>query len=309
MTNDTPNNLLCSFAIFGGGSCRPMKTICEAVKSGEINVMFDSGAFSAFHSKGYDFVTLDNYCRWLDKFGEFAEKYIMLDVIGNEEATKANFLTMRKRGYDPMYVYTVASKDEAFMAEAVKGNPNICVAGGATTKGDWLIQRYQRVLKRTGGKARIHGLAFVTFPKMLQCGLASVDSSSLAVAPMKFAGIPVFVSGVGMKWLDRRRLVTGLKKRDPFFLRLADELRLTVADLSNDANFHTTQSITLYAGVRAYMSMQRYCYRRGLRLFFAMSTSMNQLYSVQYWNRNWQNPNYTDFRKLCTTLTERNKKK
>ena len=308
MTNDTPNNLLCSFAIFGGGSCRQMKTICEAVKSGEINLMLDSGAYSAFMSKGYDHVTMDNYCRWLDRFADCAEKYVMLDVIGDEDKTKRNYETMRKRGYNPMYVYTLTAKDNAFCLDAIKATNDICVAGGQM-KCDWLIQRYQRVLKMSGGKARIRGLAFVTFPRMLQCGLASVDSSSWAVAPMKFAGIPVFVSGVGMKMLDRRRLVAGLKKRDPFFLRLADELRLTVSDLSNEANFHTTQSIPLYAGVRAYMSMQRYCYRRGLRLFFAMATSMNQLYSVQYWNRHWQDPNYTDFRQLCTTLTERNKKK
>lgn len=308
MTNDTPNNVLCSFALFGKGTCRSMRIITDAAKSGEINLMFDSGAFSAFNSKGYDFVTLDNYCRWLAKFGDCAEKYIMLDVIGNEEATKANLLTMRKRGFDPMYVYTMASKDEAFMAEAVKGNPNICVAGGATTKGDWLVQRYQRVLKLTGGKARIHGLAFVTFPKMLQCGLASVDSSSWAVAPMKFAGIPVFISGAGIKMLDRRRLVAGLKKRDPLYLRLANELRLTLADVQTEEHYHTTSSIPFYAGVRAYMSMQRYCYRRGLRLFFAIANSMNQLYAIQYWNRHWTNPSYTGFRTFVEQMKERNSK-
>ena len=171
MTNDTPNNLLCSFAIFGGGSCRPMKTICEAVKSGEINLMLDSGAYSAFMSKGYDHVTMDNYCRWLDRFADCAEKYVMLDVIGDEDKTKRNYETMRKRGYNPMYVYTLTAKDNAFCLDAIKANNDICVAGGQM-KCDWLIQRYQRVLKMSGGKARIHGLAFVTFPKMLQCGLA-----------------------------------------------------------------------------------------------------------------------------------------
>lgn len=296
MTNDTSNNILCSFAIFGNAK-GVIQQVIKASREGEINLMFDSGAFSAFNSKGYDFVTLDNYCRWLDRFGEYAEKYIMLDVIGNESATQQNYLTMRKRGYNPMYVFTMASQDVQFMAEAVKDNPNICVAGGATTKSDWLVQRYQRVLKATGGKARIHGLAFVTFPRMLQCGLASVDSSSWAVAPMKFAGIPWFKDGIHM--LDRRRFVAGLKKGDAVCRKIADDLRLTVKDVATEENYHQTASIPFYVGVRAYMQMQRYCYRRGLRLFFAISP-LTQLRAVQYFNRHWLRPDYNEFKKFLT---------
>ena len=296
MTNDTPNNLLCSFAIFGGGSCRQMKTICEAVKSGEINLMLDSGAYSAFMSKGYDHVTMDNYCRFLDRFADCAEKYVMLDVIGDEDKTKRNYETMRKRGYNPMYVYTLTAKDNAFCMDAIKANNDICVAGGQM-KCDWLIQRYQRVLKMSGGKARIHGLAFVTFPKMLQCGLASVDSSSWAVAPMKYASIPWFRDGIHM--LDRRRFVAGLKKGDAVCRKIADDLRLTVRDVATEENYHQTASIPFYVGVRAYMQMQRYCYRRGLRLFFAISP-LTQLRAVQYFNRHWLRPDYNEFKKFLT---------
>ena len=296
MTNDTPNNLLCSFAIFGGGSCRQMKTICEAVKSGEINLMLDSGAYSAFMSKGYDHVTMDNYCRWLDRFADCAEKYVMLDVIGDEDKTKRNYETMRKSGYNPMYVYTLTAKDNAFCLDAIKANNDICVAGGQM-KCDWLIQRYQRVLKMSGGKARIHGLAFVTFPRMLQCGLASVDSSSWAMAPMKYASIPWFKDGIHV--LDRRRFVAGLKKRDAVCRKIADDLRLTVKDVATEENYHQTASIPFYIGVRAYMQMQRYCYRRGLRLFFAISP-LTQLRAVQYFNRHWLRPDYNEFKKFLT---------
>ena len=298
LVNDTPNNVLMSFALFGRassskGSFCSTKLLMESAKSGEINLMMDSGAFSAFNSKGYGHVTLDNYCRYLDRFAGDVEKYIMLDVIGDEDGTKRNYETMLKRGFDPMYVFTMASKDTGFLASAIRKNPNVCVAGGATTKGDWLVQRYQRILKLSNGKARIHGLAFVTFPKMLQCGLSSVDSSSWAVAPMKFASIPYFADGV--KMLDRRRLVAGLKKGDKVCKKVADKLRLTVRDLSTEGNFHTTASIPFYVGVKAYMEMQRYCYRRGLRLFFAIADGVSQLRAIQYHSRNWQNPDYAGF--------------
>lgn len=296
MTNDTSNNILCSFAIFGNAK-GIIQQVMKASREGEINIMLDSGAFSAFTTKGYDFVTLDNYCRWLTHTADSAEKYVMLDVIGNEDATKRNYETMVKRGFNPMYVYTMTSKDNAFLLDALKNNPNVCVAGGAATKGDWMIQRYQRVVKMSEGKARIHGLAFVTFPRMLQCGLASVDSSSWAVAPMKYASIPWFKDGIHM--LDRRRFVAGLKKRDAVCRKIADDLRLTVKDVATEENYHQTASIPFYIGVRAYMQMQRYCYRRGLRLFFAISP-LTQLRAVQYFNRHWLRPDYNEFKKFLT---------
>lgn len=296
MTNDTPNNILCSFAIFGGGTCKQMKAVSQASKSGEINLMLDSGAYSAFMTKGYDHVTMDNYCRWLDRFADSAEKYVMLDVIGYEGKTKKNYETMRKSGYNPMYVYTLTAKDNAFCLDAIKASNDVCVAGGQM-KCDWLIQRYQRVLKMSGGKARIHGLAFVTFPKMLQCGLASVDSSSFAMAPIKYASIPWFKDGIHK--LDRRRFVAGLKKRDAVCRKIADDLRLTVKDVATEENYHQTASIPFYIGVRAYMQMQRYCYRRGLRLFFAIS-QLTQLRAVQYFSRNWLRPDYNEFKKFLT---------
>ena len=299
-SNDTPLNLLLSFA-YGAKNLKLSEEFFGMSRSGEANVMIDSGAFSAFNSKGMSHVTLDNYCNYLDAFGDDAQKYVMLDVIGNDNASKANFDTMVKRGYKPMFVFTIADNDLLGVAERIKVCPHVCVAGGATVKNNWLIQRYQRVMYATGNKARIHGLAFVTFPRMLQCQLESVDSSTWTFAAQKFGRYQIFEPTSGMRQMSRNELAAKLKKGDRKARQLADVLRITPKMLMNDQLQRGDSSLVLYFSCRTNLEMQRYCYRRGLRYFFAIG-SASQLAALQYMHRHWANPSYEGFCKALAAI-------
>jgi hypothetical protein len=295
-TNDTPNNILISYAFCKSKSSREVLAMyLNEAQRGRMNIMFDSGAFSAFRSGAT--MLLEDYCSFLTENSEHVEKYVMLDNIGNEEQTKRNFESMVSGGLRPMYVWTVKSQDEAFLKDALSVNADVCVAGGANTKGEWLIQRFQRVAKIGAGAAKIHGLAFVTFPKMLQCGLASVDSSSWEAGALRFGTMCYFVYDRGMKGFCRESFVSEIKKRNPIAVKFSNELRLTAKDVLTDANFVSVRGIPYYASVRAYMAMQKYRYRRGLRLFFASLMNKSQFRAIEWWNENWNSPNYQNFRK------------
>ncbi len=151
--------------------------------------MIDSGAFTLFNSTNgkMGWLNIDNYCKFLDTFGQFSEKYVMLDVINNHEASKDNYELMLKRDLNPMFVFTTYDNDYTYLKQAVARNPHICVAGGVTSYRQWMQKRYQDVYKNT--QALMHGLGFVKFPDMLQLPLHSVDSSSWVQASQVFGAI------------------------------------------------------------------------------------------------------------------------
>lgn len=194
--------MLYSYAYIGRGCGELLEYLFAARKAGKVDLMLDSGAFTAFNAKTpYPHVNLDDYCRWLDKYAGNFTKYVMLDVILNEKKSRANYEEMVRRGFKPMYVLTANDKDFAYLKEAVKVTPDVCVAGGIGRFDGWIAQRYQKTYSVTDGKARIHGLAFVKFPQMLQLPLTSVDSSTWQRASQRFGIFASFRGDKGFrKW-------------------------------------------------------------------------------------------------------------
>lgn len=299
---DTPLNILMSFA-YAGKDKSFADIVLSLAKDNAINLMIDSGAFSAFNNKGFDFVTLDNYCRFIDGVEGVVEKYVMLDVIGNATKSRQNYEEMLRRKLNPMFVVTMFDNDFSYIRNAVSHNPNICVAGGATVKNQWLMQRYQQVMKTCDNKARIHGLAFVTFPKMMQCRLASVDSSSWHVGASKF-GDAKFFDSKGLHALNQRQMIKRLRGKDVNLQRALERLCVSKADIARPENFRGQTSVALYLSCRAQMEMQRYVYRRGLRLFLAASNK-NAINTVMYLAEHWDNPTYDGFKAAITNRRSR----
>lgn len=282
-----------SFA-YAGKDKRFADIVLSCAKDDSINLMIDSGAFSAFNNKGFEFVTLDNYCRFIENVEDFVEKYVMLDVIGNSAKSKENYKGMLSRGLNPMFVVTMFDNDFEFVKEAVSHNRHVCVAGGATVKNDWLIQRYQRVMRACNNEALIHGLAFVTFPRMMQCRLASVDSSSWHVGASKY-GDTGFFDEKGIHSYNQRKLIAQVKGGNKFLRNSLDRLRVLPSDIVKTENFRGQTSVALYLRCRAQMEMQRYVYRRGLRLFLAVSNCV-AMNCIRYFIENWDDPSYAGFR-------------
>lgn len=157
--NNTPFNILVSFAFAN----RQMMQVCRKyVEEKKINLMIDSGAFTAFNhnKKG---ITLDAYCNFLKEYGDICEKYVMLDVIANKEASIVNYEKMLAKGLAPMYTATIYDNDFDYIGKTLDICPDICVAGGATSNGEWIRKRYCEVYEKTGKRARIHALGIALF--------------------------------------------------------------------------------------------------------------------------------------------------
>jgi hypothetical protein len=265
-SNNTHLNILVSYAYLGKS-----KKLCDITfgpsKDGITNIMIDSGAFTLFNSTNgkMDWLNLDNYCKFLETYGQYAEKYVMLDVINNHQASKDNYELMLKRNLNPMFVFTTYDNDYSYLYQAVKNNPHICVAGGVTSYRLWMQKRYQDVYKNT--KALMHGLGFVKFPDMLQLPLHSVDSSSWVQASQVFGILRYFEEGMkGPRYIDVLKKKIALPNQ---IKQLLDKFKVTPKQFSNLDNHKGLYSIATMLSMVAHIEYQKYCKKRGLNLFLA----------------------------------------
>lgn len=288
-SNNTYLNILASYAYLG-----KTKSFCDilfgASKEGIINVMIDSGAFTLFNSKNnkMDWLTLDNYCKFLDTYAQYSEKYVMLDVINNHSKSKENYETMLKRGLNPMFVFTTYDNDYTYLKEAVNNNIHLCVAGGVTSKRNWMHKRYQDVFRQT--QAKIHGLGFVKFPDIYQVPLHSVDSSSWVQGSQAFGILYYFDNGIkGVRYVDILKKKVKLPTQ---IIKLLDKYKVTPKEFSNLDNHKGRYSIASLLSIVANLEYQKYSKERDRNLFLACANSIN-IEDLIYVNEKMINNNLT----------------
>lgn len=276
--NNTHLNILASYAYLGKS-----KTFSDALinqsQLGTMNVMLDSGAFTLFNAKQKrEWLTLDNYCKYINQYGHLIEKYVMLDVIGNDDASKVNYEKMIKRDLNPMFVYTMADDDYNYLKDATKKNKHICVAGGVTTKGDWIKKRFQDVYKHTNGL--IHGLGYVSYPSMYQLPIHSVDSSSWIQSSQVYGILSYFDNG--MKGVAYKDVLKRVKKLPIQLIKLLEELKINPKQFSNLDNHKGARSIAALINLISYLEYQKYSKRLGIKLFLAINNvrSINDIIFV-----------------------------
>ena len=271
--NNTYFNLLASYAYLGKS-----KDFCELFfglhRSGYSNVMVDSGAFTVRNAKeNRDWLTLDTYCDFLGQYGDMSEKYIMLDVIGDDEQSKKNYEIMVQRGLCPMFVVTMLDRDFSFVRDSMAVNPHCCVAGGVSTKGPWLIKRFQDTIKATGGKAKIHALGYVTFPNLFRAPIVSGDSSSWVQQAQKYGCLTAFTD-TGLRQQTYKE-VWGGKKLKPELRTVLNEFKITPA-MFTQKRYHTgITSISTLLCLVAYLKYQKYSQAHNRQLFLAVSSKIN----------------------------------
>ena len=291
-SNNTHFNVLASFAyLYKDKKFRDL--FFKLHRDGVINGMIDSGAFTLFNAKeNRDWLTLDNYCRFLDLHQEDCEKYVMLDKVGDEKQSKINYETMVKRGFKPMFVLTMFDNDLGYFCDTLKVNKHCCVAGGVTTKGEWMTRRFQQAYKASKKEALIHGLGYVTYPKMLQLPLTSVDSSSWVVGAQKYGLLSWFEDGekkIHYKEAIQKNVPKGLRK-------VLNDIQVSVSQFVDYNNFKGNTSISSLLSLITFYKYQRYCYMNGLRLF--LSTNKTGLEKLLWLNENINNPTYEKFLKF-----------
>ena len=249
MYNDTHLNVLISYAYLYGQDAFLSYTK-EQTNNGVINLMIDSVAFTKFNSKSK--MSHDNvadYCNFLQEWQNYCEKYVMLDVVGNEDKSRANYEIMLNRGLNPMFVMTMFDKDYNYMRNAVANQPHVCVAGGVTTKSDWMTKRFQDIYRESNNEAKIHGLGYVTFPKMMQLPLHSVDSSSWS-ASIRFGALPYFSNG--MKSIDYRKVLARKEKLTLQEQSLLSSIKVTPKMFCNKLYHRGQSSIGCLLAIKAH---------------------------------------------------------
>jgi len=282
LVNNTSFNILVSYAWLGG-SGNFTKTLFDASKKGIINLMIDSGAFTLFNSKTlYKHITLEGYCNFLKIYGEYCEKYVMLDVIANEEQSKRNYEYMLSEGLNPMFVFTMFDEDYKYLKGAVANNPHICVAGGVTTKGDWMVKRYQDVFMKT--QAKIHALGYVKYPEMFQLPLNSVDSSSWAQSSQMYGGIVTYDNG--LKVVSYKDILTKKVKMSNKLIEILEKLKVTPKVFSNIETHKGGRSIGTLLSIVANMELQKVAKRNDLNFFLSIINERQLLQMIKV-NDSW----------------------
>lgn len=294
--NDTPFNMLASYAYLAKD-----KSFCDLVfglhRDGIANVMIDSGAFTLHNARGdYSWLNVDNYCKFLETYSDCCEKYVMLDVVGQAEQSRRNYEIMVSRGLKPMFVLTMYDNDWEYLNDTLKVNENICVAGGVTTKGEWMTKRFQDIAKNTNGKSRAHGLGYVTFPKMYQVPLVSVDSSSWKQGGLCFGTISYFTHN-GLKGISKNEIFNG-KRAMPYEVRkIMGQIKVT-PQMFKEKGFHKGNfSIAALCGCLSYVQWQKYSRRNGRQLFLAVANAAD-VKKLLYVYNNFNSLSYEKFKNI-----------
>lgn len=277
-SNNTSFNVLASYAYLGKGG--PFNDLLmDASKNGICNVMIDSGAHTIHNAKVDKGLNLDGYCNYLEKYGCNVEKYVMLDVIKNHKLTKENYKIMLSRGYNPMFVLTEFDNDFDYLREAVSNNRHICVAGGVSTKSEWMSHRYYKVFNESN--ALIHGLGYVKYPTMYQLPLHSVDSSSWIQGAQVFGHIIYFDDGI--KSALSREYLSGKKKLPRKLIEVMEKCKISPTMFMKKENHRGKSSIGTILSIVCYAEYQKLSKAQNQNLFLA-TCNKTQLQQLLYVN-------------------------
>lgn len=294
--NNISNNILVSFEYMR--SSNSLSDLCfQAHQDGLINLMIDSGAFSVFKKPHAKLLTVDDYSAFLKANHETCNKYVMLDVIGNQKKTEFNYKEMINKGLNPMYVLTMANNEFNMVMEAVKNQPYICVAGGFDTKSNWIKKRFQDTFNLTNGEAKIHGLAYVFFKDMLRLPLQSVDSSSW-LSGARYGTISYFKNGEGIKKTTKNDILSGKKKVDIDLKILFKKHQIKPIHLTSSIYTSGSRSVMNYLDIIANIEYQEYCKKHGLDYFLAGATTSAISWYLKTLQSIKQNLTYEQWRDL-----------
>lgn len=144
------------------------------VKDADLDLLIDSGAFTAFNSGKP--VQLANYEEFLKRHK--VKQYFTLDVIGDADKTKAQYFEMRKHGFKPIPIFTRGAPIE-HLAEYAKTSDRIAL-GGVSLKVEntlgyvaWFMQEAAKF-----PNLKVHWLGWSDHDMILKYRPGSYDNSS-----------------------------------------------------------------------------------------------------------------------------------
>lgn len=168
-----PPRLLCSYWYFKN---KPLAEFCMELGY-RPEILLDSGAYSAF-TKGKN-VNLLDYMDYIEANRWHIDRYISLDVIGNEHLTNQIYRLMRGNGSHPIpVIHYGRNAAETLKLHRLNGESVIALGGTVPIRDKNEVARWCEDMKRRYPRAHFHLLGSSS-KKLLQSeALASCDAST-----------------------------------------------------------------------------------------------------------------------------------
>lgn len=236
-------------------------------------ILIDSGAFSV--KKQGMHIVVGDYMHLCKRLDPYSLGYIMLDVAGDQEATKKNLELFLDKGLEPMPVWTVdGNVDDLEWLKERMPRKQMCVAGGVDSERNWIAARYGVAREVLGDDVFIHGLGFTA----QDTGAVAVDSvdSSTHQEGVRHGILAYYEPALG-----RFLRIKGGQFRVKKFadlpgwaqdLIVRGELQQTLATSLQSGDFSWVHLITTSSWIEYALDLKR----QGVRLFYAC-TEVRQL--------------------------------
>jgi len=256
------------------------KIIRAHADAGHSPVMIDSGAFSAFKIGAK--IDIDAYIDFCKGFDGHPNVWgcVMLDVIGDWDASRRNLDYMLEAGVTPMPVLTIDCP-LSVLDELKQVNKRICIAGGSMDfpgSKAAMCRRYRQAAN-DHPDCEFHGLAFVKVPEMYQVGLASVDSSSFC-SGKRYATMQRFDWHTGTikghSYPNARAKITKI----PDLWKYVTDCRVPKAHWQNKTESIKSVGFFSFSAAFAHVCQSLYARRHGVRYFLAINSAMPSYYWI-----------------------------
>lgn len=259
------------------------REFCErvATMSSEWDIMLDSGAFTNW-STGKIAVTMEAYLEFLADYAEAFPWYLNLDVIGDAEATRANYQRMKREGFSPVPVFQRgAPADE--LRRMVQDRGFVCIGGvsrnpTASSEMDYMRQCLS-IVDEEGGEAHLLGVAGITSLKRLRP--KSADASTWSSAS-RYGELRLWTP---RGWENFKKHKNTNKKTDirPRLARtrILQAYGLRWADLYDEDQWHHNRDgKVVLAAARSWIRYVRTLLRAGIRLHTATHSTYSSHRSI-----------------------------
>ena len=167
-----PRHILCSYWYFA------KKSMADFIADigYKPKIILDSGAYSA-HSKNKE-IDINEYMAYIEKNQEYIDRYISLDVMGNSDLTRENYLIMWDCGFDPIPVvhYGDVICDVEFYKQF--GVDTIALGNTVSVKDKGVVANWCAELHKQYPDMKLHLLGSCSKKILESNALASCDSST-----------------------------------------------------------------------------------------------------------------------------------
>lgn len=153
----------------------------EIIERPHVDLLLDCGAFTAKNAG--EEIRLEDYCRFLDEWGDKIFRYLALDVVGDPKATDANLKEMLRNGYKPVPVH-VLGDDQRRMDELFEVSDYVALAGLRRPHKGGAPKEYVAAKMKWAAGRDVHWLGYVREAMIAAFRPYSCDSASWASAHM-----------------------------------------------------------------------------------------------------------------------------